>query len=139
MTHTLDGVKVELFHWAPAHTSGDLVVYLPEQKIVFTGDIFATNRPDPRVHMEKNGSSAGIIATMKGVGALDADTICPGHGGVQTKAFVQDRAKKLEEKRKTIAAMVKQGKSLDEIKAAVGETQTCASRWRSRPSSSLVH
>jgi cyclase len=121
MTQMLDGVKVELFHWAPAHTSGDLVVYLPEQKIVFGGDVFATNRPDPRVHMEKNGSSEGIIATMKGVGALDVDTIVPGHGGVQTKAFVLERAKKLEEKRKTIAAMVKQGKSLDEIKTAVGD------------------
>jgi ribosomal protein L12E/L44/L45/RPP1/RPP2 len=58
---------------------------------------------------------------MKGVAALDVDTIVPGHGGVQTKAFVQERAKKLEEKRKTIAAMVKQGKSLDEIRTAVGD------------------
>src|SRR5882757_4514065 len=28
----IDGVKVELYHWAPAHTSGDLVVYFPDQK-----------------------------------------------------------------------------------------------------------
>jgi cyclase len=118
---TLDGVKVELYHWAPAHTSGDLVIYLPEQKIVFGGDVIATNRPDPRVHQEKNGSSEGLITTMKNIGDLDADTFVPGHGGIQTKAFVQDRAKKLEEKRKTIAAMVKQGKSLEEIKAAVGD------------------
>jgi len=26
---TIDGVKVELYHWAPAHTSGDLMVYFP--------------------------------------------------------------------------------------------------------------
>ena len=38
----IDGVKLEVFHWAPAHTSGDLVVYLPADKIVFTGDIIAT-------------------------------------------------------------------------------------------------
>src|SRR3984957_14965820 len=41
-TLKIDGVKLELFHWAPAHTSGDLVVYLPGDKIVFTGDIIAT-------------------------------------------------------------------------------------------------
>src|SRR5579864_2067360 len=35
----IDGVKLQVFHWAPAHTSGDLVVYLPSEKIVFTGDI----------------------------------------------------------------------------------------------------
>src|SRR5947207_12612045 len=31
---TIDGVKLELYHFAPAHTSGDLIVYLPAQKIV---------------------------------------------------------------------------------------------------------
>src|SRR5690242_16651225 len=37
----IDGVKVQVLHWAPAHTSGDLVVYLPGERIVFTGDIIA--------------------------------------------------------------------------------------------------
>src|SRR5580698_10455741 len=37
----IEGIKLEVHHWAPAHTTGDLVVYLPEQKIVFTGDIIA--------------------------------------------------------------------------------------------------
>src|ERR1700691_1342620 len=40
-TRKIDGVKLEVLHWAPAHTSGDLVVYLPGQNIVFTGDIIA--------------------------------------------------------------------------------------------------
>src|SRR5438552_10857609 len=31
-TMTIDGVKLELYHWGPAHTSGDLMVYLPAQK-----------------------------------------------------------------------------------------------------------
>src|SRR6202167_4109999 len=43
----IDGVKLEVLHWAPAHTSGDLVVYLPGQNIVFTGDIIAAQLPDP--------------------------------------------------------------------------------------------
>src|SRR5436190_10044025 len=41
---TIDGVKLDLYHWAPAHTSGDLVVSLPNQKIVATGDITVMNR-----------------------------------------------------------------------------------------------
>ena len=53
---TIDGVKLTLLHYAPAHTSGDLMVYLPEQKIVFTGDIIATNQPYTLIHSEKNGS-----------------------------------------------------------------------------------
>src|SRR6202000_3063645 len=31
----LEGEVIEGYHWAPAHTSGDLIVYLPKEKIVF--------------------------------------------------------------------------------------------------------
>ena len=116
---TIDGVKLQLLHWAPAHTSGDLVVYLPDQKIVFTGDVIATQLPDPLIHLEKNGSSEGWITTVKGIAALDGEQFVPGHGDVQTKAQIQAREKASEEKRGRIAALVKEGKSLDDIKAAV--------------------
>lgn len=69
---TVDGVAFELYHWGPAHTGGDLVVLLPNEKVVFTGDIIAANRPDPLIHREKGGSSAGWIETAKGVAGLDA-------------------------------------------------------------------
>src|ERR1700681_166068 len=71
---TLDGVRVRLLHWTPAHTSGDLVVYLPDQKIVFGGDLLVTNRPDTLIHPEKQGSPAGWLASVNGILALDADT-----------------------------------------------------------------
>jgi cyclase len=115
----IDGVKLEVLHWVPAHTSGDLVVYLPSEKIVFTGDIIATQRPDPLIHLEKNGSSEGWITTTKGIAALNADQFVPGHGDIQTKADIQKRLANTEAKRAKIKAMVAQGKSLDEIKAAV--------------------
>jgi cyclase len=118
-TLKIDGVKVELFHWAPAHTSGDLVIYLPEEKIVFTGDIIATQFPDPLIHLEKNGSSEGWITTVKGITGLNADQFVPGHGDVQTKAAIQKRLTDATAKRAKIKELVAQGKSLDEIKAAV--------------------
>lgn len=115
----IDGVKLEVLHWVPAHTSGDLVVYLPSEKIVFTGDIIATQRPDPLIHLEKNGSSEGWITTTKGIASLNADTFVPGHGDVQTKADIQKRLADTQAKRAKIKDLVAQGKSLDEIKAAV--------------------
>ena len=115
----IGGVKIEVLHWAPAHTSGDLVVYLPDQKIVFTGDIIATQLPDPLIHLEKNGSSEGWIATAKGIAALNSDKFVPGHGDVQTKAAIQKRLADAEMKRTKIMELVAQGKSLDQIKAAV--------------------
>jgi glyoxylase-like metal-dependent hydrolase (beta-lactamase superfamily II) len=118
---TIDGVKLELLHFAPAHTSGDLIVYYPAEKIVSTGDIVTTNRADdnPNVHFEKNGSTQGWLANVKGMIALNADTYVPGHGDLATKADLQRKFTATTERRNKIAAMVKQGKSLDEIKAAL--------------------
>ena len=127
----IDGVKVELLHWAPAHTSGDLVVYLPDEKIVFTGDIIATQLPDPLIHLEKNGSSEGWITTTKGIVGLNADQFVPGHGNVQTKADIQKRLTDAEAKRAKIKELVAQGKSLDEIKAAVGDQPAAQARFAS--------
>lgn len=123
---TIDGVALELHHWAPAHTSGDLVVYLPSQRIVFTGDIIATTRPDPLIHLEKNGSSAGWITTVQGILGLDADRFVPGHGELQSKSEIQARLTSATQKRAQIAALVKEGKSLDEIRTAVGDPAPAA-------------
>ncbi len=76
------GVKLEFFHWAPAHTAGDLVVSLPVQKIVFTGDIFAMDQFRALIHREQKGSSGGRIMCAKGVVALDANQFIVGHGDV---------------------------------------------------------
>src|SRR5215468_12377906 len=118
---TIDGVKIEFYHFAPAHTSGDLMVFLPDEKIVSTGDIVVTNRADdnPNVHYEKNGSTEGWLASVKGMIALNADAYVTGHGDLLTKADLQRKLNATTERRNKIAAMIKEGKSLDEIKAAL--------------------
>jgi glyoxylase-like metal-dependent hydrolase (beta-lactamase superfamily II) len=117
---TIDGVKLELLHWAPAHTSGDLVVFLPKEKIVFTGDII-TNRNRPLIHLEKNGSSEGWITTVKGMVALDADQFVAGHGDPINKEDVKKKLSDAEAERTQIKQMIAQGKSLQEIEVAVGD------------------
>jgi glyoxylase-like metal-dependent hydrolase (beta-lactamase superfamily II) len=120
-TLTIDGVNLELYHWAPAHTSGDLVVYLPADKIVSTGDIVVTNRADdnPNIHFEKNGSTEGWLANVKGMIGLNAETYITGHGDLLTKADLQRKLDATTARRAKIATMVKAGKTLDEIKAAL--------------------
>lgn len=120
-TFSAGGFSIKLLHWGPAHTSGDLVAFLPAEKIVFTGDIIAANRPDPLIHLEKNGSSEGWIETGKGIAALDADVFIPGHGAAQTKADIDERVKRTEVKRAKIKDLISQGKSLEEIRTAVGD------------------
>jgi cyclase len=118
---TIDGIHIRLYHWANAHTSGDTVVYLPDQKVVFGGDLLVTNRPDTNIHLEKNGSAAGWIENAKGMLGLDADTYLTGHGNMMTKADVQKKLDLIQDKYNKIKAMVAQGKSLDEIKTSLGE------------------
>src|SRR6185312_13222661 len=96
---TLEGVKFELLHWAPAHTSGDLMIYLPADRIVFAGDMIASTLPDALIHLEKHGSSEGWVTTVKGMLKLNIDQVVPGHGNIMTKDDVQMRLARVEEKR----------------------------------------
>jgi cyclase len=128
----IEGVKVEVHHWANAHTSGDLVVYLPSEKIVFTGDIITT-QPDALIHLEKNGSSEGWVTTAKGIAALNADQFVPGHGDVMNKAAVQKKATDVAAKRAKIKDLVAQGKSLADIKTAVGDPPPAQGKGKGGP------
>ena len=118
---TIDGIRFELLHWAPAHTSGDLVVFLPAEKIVFTGDIIATTFHGPLIHQPKGGTSLGWIASTKGILGLDATRFVPGHGDVQNKAEIRKRLSDAETERAEIEKLVAKGESLQQIEAAVGD------------------
>jgi cyclase len=118
---TIDGVHLRLLHFAPAHTSGDLMVYLPADKIMFTGDIVATQSPYPLIHLEKNGSSDGWVTTMNGILRTDATVFVPGHGDVQMKADLQKRLAASIARHDQIKALAAQGKSLDEVRQAMNE------------------
>jgi glyoxylase-like metal-dependent hydrolase (beta-lactamase superfamily II) len=115
LSTTIDGVRIQLFHWAPAHTSGDTVMYLPDEKIVFGGDLVDFTQ-FAFVHPPKGGSTVGWITSMKGVAAIDSDIFVTGHGGVVNKGAVKARLAEVEARRAQIQQMVKAGKSLEEIK-----------------------
>ena len=117
-TDTIDGVKLVLMYVGPAHTSGDLIVYVPASKVVYGGDVVLTNNGRfPIIHL--TGSSLGWIAAMKAILALDADVIIPGHGPVETRAQLTERVRDVEARRAAIKTMVADHKTLPEIEAAL--------------------
>ena len=75
--HTGD-VRVELLHFGTAHTTGDVVAWLPAQRVLFTGDL-AMNGVTPFCLM---GSVSGSLAAIDSLRALDPLTVVPGHGRV---------------------------------------------------------
>jgi glyoxylase-like metal-dependent hydrolase (beta-lactamase superfamily II) len=119
-TVVIDGVRMVLMYFGPAHTSGDLVIYLPKQKIVYGGDILLTNIGRyPVIHI--GGSSQGWINAMKALLALNARTYVTGHGPMETRAQMLARVRDVEQRREQVKAMVADHKSLAEVSAALPE------------------
>jgi glyoxylase-like metal-dependent hydrolase (beta-lactamase superfamily II) len=117
---TLDGVRFQLFYFGPSHTNGDAIIYLPDQKVIFTGDVLSWGgSPTPILHEEKHGSAVGWITTVEEMLKLDADIFVTGHGDVQTKAEVQQKLAQFQQQHEEIKAMVAQGKSLEEVEQAM--------------------
>jgi len=122
-TMTIDGVRVRLLHWAPAHTGGDLAAYFPAQKVVFAGDLLVTDFPlaGTQIHPELHGSVEGWIDSVKKMLALDADTFVSGHGDLFTRNDVKTKLMLMQDHWDKVKALVAQSKSLDEVKTALGE------------------
>jgi cyclase len=78
MTLKAGGTEVQLIHPAPAHSVGDTIVWLPERRIVFTGDL-VFNGGAPFVAV---GSLSGSLLALDLLRDLDAETVVPGHGPV---------------------------------------------------------
>ena len=78
------GRVVELVEVGPAHTQGDTLVFVPDAKTVFTGDIlFIGGTPVVWV-----GPLDNWIAACDLICASDVDHIIPGHGPLTDKAGV---------------------------------------------------
>jgi cyclase len=100
MTIDLGGETVELIYLAPSHTEGSTLVYLPERKILFAGDVLFTD-----FHPFMGDSDvAGWVKTLDFILALDVTTIIPGHGPIsgkkdiaEMKAYIQTFDQKARE------------------------------------------
>jgi glyoxylase-like metal-dependent hydrolase (beta-lactamase superfamily II) len=113
------GKILHLLHFGPAHTTGDTVVYLKEEKTAFIGDLVFIGR-EQLVHIARGGSVSGLIKNLEEILGLDADTFLCGHYDVATKADIIKNKKAIEEKWKTVGEFVKKGVPLDEVKKAMG-------------------
>ena len=81
-------LELQLIYVSPAHTNTDVVVWLPERKIVIAGDI-VFHKGTPFALM---GSVAGWLNALDRVRALGAETIIPGHGPVAGPEVLDDVA-----------------------------------------------
>jgi len=71
------GQAFELRHAGPAHTPGDIYVWLPDKKIVFTGDIVYTERI---LVVGPMSNSRSWLETFRDIERLNPGHVIPGHG-----------------------------------------------------------
>ena len=78
--------RVELVNVGPAHTRGDVLVHVPDDRTVFTGDIvFVGGHP-----VMWAGPVANWIAACDRILGWDVETVVPGHGPISDKAAVRE-------------------------------------------------
>jgi len=77
----LGNTKFELHHAGQAHTPGDSFVWLPQQRIVFSGDIVYVQR---MLGINPASNSKSWVSVFEAMAALNPRIIVPGHGHVTT-------------------------------------------------------
>ncbi|MFD8571786.1 MBL fold metallo-hydrolase [Streptomyces sp. NPDC059639] len=78
MTLYIGDTVAQLLPFGPAHTISDTVVWLPRQRVLFTGDL-VMNGVTPFCPM---GSVAGTLEALDALRALGAEVVVTGHGPV---------------------------------------------------------
>ncbi len=76
MTVYLGRRRVDLMHLGRAHTAGDIVAYVPDQNVMFTGDIVEYHS----ACYCGDGHFADWPRTLEAIRAFDLDAIAPGRG-----------------------------------------------------------
>jgi cyclase len=109
LTLRLGGHTFELIH-TPGHTPGQLAVYVPEERVVFTGDtIFSECQT-----WLMTSDVAQWLAALETIRALDIDHIVPGHGPVTDKNYLDTQRSVLMEWESAVAVAIANGWSREE-------------------------
>ena len=120
-----NGEPVLMYHVPNAHTDGDSIVFFRRSDVIATGDIYRSDSY-PVIDLERGGGVQGVIDGLNLVLDLavpehheEAGTfIVPGHGRISDEFDVVEYRDMVTIVRDRIAAMVKKGMTLDQVKAA---------------------
>jgi len=123
LTLYLGGHTFELIH-LPGHTPYEVGVYVPQERVVFTGDNFTNNwqaRLDRCCPLE-------WIESLKKIEAMDVDFIVPGHGEVGDKKAVRKFTPFLQGVIDTVREAIDRGISKEEAADTISFEERLPSR-----------
>ena len=114
-SQTIDvgGIEARAMFLGRAHTGGDLMVYLPRQKILFMSEAYL-NRVFPAM---RSAYPSEWVATIDKALAMDVDRYVPGHGFIEEPKVSREELVEFQKALKAVNAEVKrlhdQGLSAD--------------------------
>ncbi len=106
---------IELVYPGKGHTDGDIIVYLPDERVLFGGDLLYKDR----LPWLGDAYLSDWIETLDKLKAFDAGVYVPGHGGVGNFNMLLNFQKYLIDLRSEVKRYIKMGKSVDEIKKEI--------------------
>jgi len=77
-TLRLGGRTIVVFSPGPGHTPGDLMVWLPTERVLFAGDILI----EDGVTMMVDGSAPALLGALARIDSLAPRVVVPGHGAI---------------------------------------------------------
>jgi glyoxylase-like metal-dependent hydrolase (beta-lactamase superfamily II) len=124
----LGGTTVQLLHFGTAHTRGDMFVFLPDQKILFGGDIIV-DRFFP-IMPDADSSALGWIETLKNLKALKPEIVVPGHGDVSDVSLIDQLSIYLAALKLKVGNAKTTGLTLEQTyESLIPQFQTSYSHW----------
>jgi glyoxylase-like metal-dependent hydrolase (beta-lactamase superfamily II) len=120
MTVYLGGKEIQVLNFGNAHTRGDSVLFVPQDRIVYMSEVFF-NEEFPNM---AGGYGVSWIRVLDAVKALDADIFIPGHGPIpddpkQTRALLDRMRQILVDTRDRIQNEITRGATEDQVVATV--------------------
>lgn len=97
------GTRVEAHFLGRAHTGGDLVVYLPETRLLFMSEVYL-NRVFPAM---RSAYPSEWLATVDKALAMNVSHFIPGHGFIETPAVSREELVTFRESIRAVIAEVK--------------------------------
>ena len=132
----LGGKEIHILHLGRARSGGDLLVYLPEDKIIYTTQIF----PAAVFPAISPGFPTEWLEVIDKLQAMDVDFYIPGHGFIDSPEYLERELEMQEQAHKTVMAVTKRlydaGVPVDRAveQARFGELENWTMRAQQAPS-----
>jgi glyoxylase-like metal-dependent hydrolase (beta-lactamase superfamily II) len=125
-TLALGGLHFRIHHTGPAHTDGDIMIEVVEEKVLFLGDIALAGR----IGRMDDGRFRGNLAALDAALATAAIHFIPGHGPSGGRQVVEDYRRYLATLYDAVKSYYERGLSDFEMKPKVAERLAAFRSWR---------